>query len=125
MKCDELEKWYAGQFSPSAVVFGANEVEAAIAELKAENERLNKELEHVKNGDCINTCDVLEKYGKELRQTRRALWLARGYIMTLLSRDFQRLAYLCNNDYKKNLLRRRNRYYDLYEKFLKKAELYK
>lgn len=45
--------------------------------LKAENERLTRELEHVKNGDCINTCDVLEKYGKELCATRRELWLAR------------------------------------------------
>ena len=25
--------------------------------LKRENERLNRELEHVKNGDCIYTCD--------------------------------------------------------------------
>ena len=74
-----------------------SEVGAAIAELKAENVRL-----------------------------KRALWLARGYIMTLLNRDFQRLAYQCNNDdYKRNLLRRRNRYYELSEKCLKKAEEYK
>ena len=53
-------------------------VDNNINQLKAENERLKKELEHVKNGDCINTCDVLEKYGKELLHTRRALWLARA-----------------------------------------------
>ena len=59
----------------------------------------------------------------EIRRLKRALWLARGYIMTLLCRDFQRLAYQCNNgDYKKNLLRHRNRYYDLYEKCIKKVE---
>ena len=52
--------------------------EQTIKELKADNERLTRELEHVKNGDCINTCDVLEKYGKELCATRRALWLARA-----------------------------------------------
>ena len=62
----------------------------------------------------------------ENRRLKRALWMARGYIMTLLNRDFQRLAYQCNNDdYKRNLLRRRNRYYELSEKCLKKAKEYK
>lgn len=62
----------------------------------------------------------------ENRKLKRSLWLARCYIMTLLQRDFQRLAYQCNNgDYKKNLLNRRNRYYDLYEKCRAKAEEYK
>ena len=103
--------------------YGKDEVDAAIAELKDENRRLKRELDHVKNGDCINTCDVVEKHVKEEIKAKRALWLARGYIMTLLQRDFQRLAYLCNNDdYKKNLLNRRNRYYELSEKCLKKAE---
>ena len=67
--------------------YDKNEVDAAIAELKDENRKL-----------------------------KRALWLARGYIMTLLNRDFQRLAYQCNNgDFKTNLLCRRNRYYELSE----------
>lgn len=65
-------------------------------------------------------------YYQENRKLEQALWLARGYIMTLLNRDFQRLAYQCNNDdYKKNLLRRRNRYYELSEKCIKKAKEYK
>ena len=55
-----------------------SDVDKAIAELKDVIHELRVDLEHVKNGDCINTCDVLEKYGKELRQTRRALWTARA-----------------------------------------------
>lgn len=49
-----------------------------IRKLKAENERLNRELEHVKNGDCINTCDVLEKHVKDELKAKRALWIARA-----------------------------------------------
>lgn len=44
--------------------------------LKRENERLNRELEHVKNGDCIYTCDVVEKHVKEELKAKRALCLA-------------------------------------------------
>ena len=46
--------------------------------LKREIERLNRELEHVKNGDCIYTCDVVEKHVKEELKEKRALWLARA-----------------------------------------------
>ena len=74
MKCDELEKWYAGQFSPSAVVFGANEVEAAIAELKAENERLKSKLESVQASAYADSVDA----GMREHRLRRALWLARA-----------------------------------------------
>lgn len=103
MKCDELqERWFEAypvegdQIIPTKV-YGKKDADDAIAELK-----------------------------REKRKLKRALWLARGYIMTLLNRDFQRLAYLCNNDdYKRNLLRRRNLYYDLSEKCIKKAKEYK
>ena len=96
MKCDNLVKY--GMDDPiigdDSEMYRVADVDEAIEELKRENRRL-----------------------------KRALWLARGYIMTLLNRDFQRLAYQCNNDdYKINLLRRRNRYYELSEKCLKKAE---
>ena len=61
----------------------------------------------------------------QLRNTQRALWLARSFIMTLLQRDFQRLAYQCNStEYKKNLLEKRNRFYDLSVKFSAKAKEY-
>lgn len=113
MKCEELEQvenpieW--------GLYYDKKEVDAAIAELKAK-------LEDVQATAYTESVDA----GMDNRRLKRALWLARGYIMTLLNRDFQRLAYQCNNDdYKRNLLRRRNRYYELSEKCLKKAKEYK
>ena len=83
MKCDELTpvtREYADEYWEDrfAMVYNADEVDAAIAELKRENERLNRQLEHVKNGDCINTCDVVEKHVKEELKAKRALWMARA-----------------------------------------------
>ena len=83
MKCDELTpvtREYADEYWEDrfAMVYNADEIDAAIAELKRENERLNRQLEHVKNGDCINTCDVVEKHVKEELKAKRALWLARA-----------------------------------------------
>ena len=111
MKCDELRPVFVDAnhcivANDLGELYYKPEVDAAIAELKAENERLEMELEHVKNGDCINTCDVVEKYVQKLhdaeialrvksedcvlldeqikrfermrRQTLRALWLARA-----------------------------------------------
>ena len=109
----------------STLVIRKQFVDAAIAELKRENENLKDAFGGTTTA-YKQVCDEYEQCDKELRATKRALWLARGYIMTLLNRDFQRLAYQCNNDdYKINLLRRRNRYYELSEKCLKKAEKYK
>lgn len=131
MKCDELqERWFEAypvegdQIIPTKV-YGKKDADDAIAKLKRENENLKDAF----GGTTIaykQVCDEYEQCDKWLRATKRALWLARGYIMTLLNRDFQRLAYQCNNDdYKRNLLRRRNRYYELSEKCLKKAKEYK
>ncbi len=125
MKCDELkaEQWldYSGEPMPC---YPKVKVDAAFAELKAENERLKKcEIWMMQHFYCE---EVIACESAKNRRLKRALWLARGYIMTLLQRDFQRLAYQCNSDdYKTNLLHRRNRYYDLSEKFLKKADEYK
>lgn len=74
--CYEFEKVLRGK--SNKLFYPKSEVDAAIAELKSENERLNRELEHVKNGDCINTCDVVEKHVKEEIKAKRALWLARA-----------------------------------------------
>lgn len=127
MKCDELNDYDYDPdfpFQSRGRFYIADEVEAAIAELKAENERLKRcEIWMKQHFYCE---EVIACESAKNRRLKRALWLARGYIMTLLSRDFQRLAYQCNNDnYKINLLRRRNRYYELSEKCLKKAEEYK
>lgn len=77
MDDEHLKKSESGRIELTQVYF-KSEVDAAIAELKRENERLNRELEHVKNGDCINTCDVVEKHVKEEIKAKRALWLARA-----------------------------------------------
>ena len=114
MKCDELKEYKAYEYGTS-YVYDIGEVKEAIAELK-------QKLEDVQASAYTESVDA----GMRERRLKRALWLTRGYIMTLLHREFQRLAYQCNNDdYKKNLLRRRNRFYDLYEKCLKKSEEYK
>ena len=93
MKCDELKRKYSDITGP---YYGCNEVDEAIDELK-------KKLMPCLNGDCILTCEVVEKYGKENaelkdeieslkashyaemvdagmreRRMRRALWLARA-----------------------------------------------
>lgn len=122
MKFDKLEKWYAGQCSPSCVVYGANEVDAAIAELKAENERLKAKLESVQASAYADSVDA----GMRERRLRRALWLARANraiekiawfklwnasISTMNPEDGARQEY---DKWKKNL-----------GKFLKKAEEYR
>ncbi len=141
MKCDELEARtiYVDCLGRTIVYFDPYEVNDAIKELKQKLQdqciscpvkmqedaaiaELKQKLEDAKASAYAESVDA----GMENRRLKRALWLARGYIMTLLQRDFQRLAYQCNNgDYKKNLLNRRNRYYDLYEKCRAKAEEYK
>ena len=95
MKCDELKPYLVG-YERQYYVYDATSVEEAIAELK-------KKLMPCLNGDCILTCEVVEKYGKENaelkqkledvqashyaemvdagmreRRLRRALWLARA-----------------------------------------------
>ena len=92
MKYEELKDYDYDPdfpFQSRGRFYVADEVESAIAELKDENERLNRELEHVKNGDCINTCDVVEKHVKEEIKAKRALWLARAkayrYIAELIA----------------------------------------
>ena len=138
MKCEELIAYNVvatADVNPEVVDslgctewtgYDKSEVDDAIAELKSENERLNRELEHVKNGDCINTCDVVEKHVKEEIKAKRALWLARAEralekiawfklwnasISTMNPEDGAKQEY---DKWKKNL-----------GKFLKKAEEYR
>lgn len=63
MKCDELTLYHSK--SLNLPIYVASEVDEAIAELKAENAQLKKKLMPCLNGDCILTCEVVEKYGKE------------------------------------------------------------
>lgn len=81
MKCDELKYENLGDMMPfyprSTLVIRKQFVDAAIAELKAENERLEK---------CCNEYDSRQRIderikfngAKQLRATKRALWLARA-----------------------------------------------
>lgn len=102
MKCDELKRKYSDITGP---YYGCNEVDEAIDELK-------KKLMPCLNGDCILTCEVVEKYGKENaelkdeieslkashyaemvdagmreRRFRRALWLARALALSRFDVD--------------------------------------
>ena len=116
MKCDELKAYKGDVYIPvygsiaDADVYLKKDADAAIAELKeawrSEHEAceaLKKKLMPCLNGDCILTCEVVEKYGKENaelkqkledvqasayvesvdagmreRRLKRALWLARA-----------------------------------------------
>ena len=66
MKCDELRIENAFVYGPDAKVYLAEQVDAAIAELK-------KKLMPCLNGDCILTCEVVEKYGKENAELKQKL----------------------------------------------------
>ena len=72
MKCDGLEKWYAGQCSPSCVVYGANEVDATIAELKDVIHELRVDLEGAKATAYADSIDA----GMRERRLKRALYKA-------------------------------------------------
>jgi hypothetical protein len=55
-------------------VYGANEVDAAIAELKSEDERLKAKLESAQASAYADSVDA----GMRERMLRRALWLTRA-----------------------------------------------
>jgi len=119
MKCDELKvySFYVPVEDDSELhnearkFYSKDEVDDAIAKLKAIV--------------ITDNSSVIARLEQQLRKTQRALWMARSFIMTLLQRDFQRLAYQCNStEYKKNLLEKRNRFYDLSVKFSAKAKEY-
>ena len=116
LKCDELQAYKGDVYIPvygsiaDADVYLKKDADTAIAELKdvihelqTENTELKKKLMPCLNGDCILTCEVVEKYGKENaelkakledvqasayadsvdagmenRRLKRALWIARA-----------------------------------------------
>ena len=77
MKCDELKYERLDDafetYPDSTLVIRKQYVDSAIAELKAENERLKDKLRHYPMMAAL-----LEADKKELRATQRALWLARA-----------------------------------------------
>ena len=58
-----------------AVSEAFDKLEAENAELKAENAELKKKLMPCLNGDCILTCEVVEKYGKENAELKARIQL--------------------------------------------------
>ena len=130
MKCDELEKFDAASNADLSAgynhryAYEADEVDAAIAELKAENERLKKcEIWMKQHFFCE---EVIACESAKNRRLKRALWLARAKraiekiswfklwnasISTMNPEDGTRQEF---DKWKKNL-----------GKFLKKAEEYK
>jgi len=82
MKCDELEKFDAASNADLSAgydhryAYEADEVDAAIAELKAENERLKKcEIWMKQHFYCE---EVIACESAKNRRLKRALWLARA-----------------------------------------------
>lgn len=105
MKCDELNDYDYDPnfpFQSRGRFYIADEVEAAIAELKAENERLEK---CCKEYDIRQRIDERIKFNgaKKLRATKRALWLARAELCHRLDVD-RYLRKHCNSWYNENCL---------------------
>ena len=72
MKCDELNtSWVSDEGNIS--YYRKDMVDEAIAELKDDNAQLKKKLMPCINGDCILTCEVVEKYGKENAEFKQKL----------------------------------------------------
>lgn len=75
MKCDELEFFFGGAAS-WAEVYKKSDVDAAIAELKAENKRLKKcEIWMKQHFYCE---EVIACESAKNRKLKRALWLAKA-----------------------------------------------
>ena len=129
------------------MAYDVDEMDLYIAEKDAEIAELKKKLMPCLNGDCILTCEVVEKYGKENaelnqkledvqashyaemvdagmreRRLRRALYKACAnwayWVDNALTTKF-----LYNNSYKTKL--ERDRWYNMEYKCRAKAEKYK
>ena len=92
MKCDELqERWFEAypvegdQIIPTKV-YSKKDADDAIAELKRENENLKDAFGGTTTA-YKQVCDEYEQCDKELRATKRALWLARAELCHRLDVD--------------------------------------
>lgn len=79
MKCDELKEDYCYDATDdkTKAVYLKSDVDEAIAELKVENERLVKCCKEYDSRQRISE-RIKFNGAKELRATKRALWLARA-----------------------------------------------
>jgi hypothetical protein len=139
MKCDHL----IGRTFNGEVYVLASEAMEAIAELK-------KKLMPCLNGDCILTCEVVEKYGKENaelkqkledakatayaesvdagmseRRLRRTLWIARAEWARSSALSYHLIESHPDKDVSATYKRKANKWEKAKDKCLKKAEEYK
>lgn len=138
MKFDKLEKWYAGQCSPSCIVYGANEVDAAIAELKVRNvmfhdeakyykaeiESLKSKLENVQATAYADSVDA----GMRERRLRRLLWHAIALFCARSCEYFSGIMSHClmgQDDLYRRCEEKKNKYLHATYKCRAKAEEYK
>ena len=79
MKCDELKAYKGDVTIPvygtiaDAEVYLKKDVDKTLAEKDKEIAELKKKLMPCLNGDCILTCEVVEKYGKENAELKQKL----------------------------------------------------
>ena len=156
MKCDELKRHHINEVMDMhnltrgemgySVVYYADDVDAAIAELK-------KKLMPCLNGDCILTCEVVEKYGKENaelkaeieslkashyaemvdagmreRRLRRALWRANALFCARSCEYFSGIMSHClmgQDDLYRRCEEKKNKYLHAMYKCRAKAEEYR
>ena len=96
MKCDELQYERLGDanktYPASTLVIRKQFVDDAIAELKDENERLEKCCKEYDSRQRIDE-QIKSNGAKQLRATKRALWLARA----AMCRTYDIRAYFIEN----------------------------
>ena len=79
IECDELKSYKGDVYIPvygsiaDAEVYLKKDVDKTLAEKDKEIAELKKKLMPCLNGDCILTCEVIEKYGKENAELKQKL----------------------------------------------------
>lgn len=129
MKCDELKDYDYDPnfpFQSRGRFYNADEVETAIAELKAENERLKKcEIWMKQHFYCE---EVIACESAKNRRLKRALWLARAYFCARSCEYFNGIMSHCligQNDLYNRCEKKKNKYLNAMYKCRAKAEEYK
>lgn len=115
-------------------VYDAEEVDAAITELKRENAELKDEIKRLENVRKVHIesiesmCEGLKLNAKQICKTQRALWLARASFCGRSSEYFSGMASRCKigqEDFYREVSERARRYMKSSYKCQAKAEEYK
>lgn len=70
---NETENYINGETNLAFEAYDVDDVDALLAEKDQEIAELKKKLMPCLNGDCILTCEVVEKYGKENAEFKQKL----------------------------------------------------